>query len=492
VQRVPDSNASAMLLSRRRTPPTRFSWRRVRQVTAGAAVGVAVLVASASGSAAARPGRLRVVWSSVISAPLRGAGACAAGGANNPLVAADPQNPRRLVATYLIGSTGSAPGAAAALSRDGGRSWRRVPLDGMGICESGDATSLSDPYLAFGPGERVYIDESGVGAGSDANATNLYLAASEDGGASFGRAVAPLADQQPSQRGPLSPDPAQPGSVSFEYESWDPSKPLGSAPWSVAVARFGVGSATHPLPTVVDQAPLGKVSLAVGLLRSGHALVAINARISPAQANGYLGGVADSTLTQYVYARRSNDGGATFGPPSPVGDLVMRLGDPGGCCLISSAQAHGGTVYLTWTALSGRSGGEVLLFRSHDGGETWKRLRVATTPTRSFESSVAVAPDGRVGVLWLQGAPRTGRSRAASHVIARFASSQDRGERWSSITLTSPLHVPRGVNLADGGTLGEYQGITGLPSGFGVALTTVAHPNASRARAVVRYLRIEG
>jgi hypothetical protein len=475
----------------RRSSPPRISRRRVWQVTGAAAVGIAVWLAIASGSAAARAPHLRIVWSSVISGPPLGVGACGAGGANNPLVAVDPQNPRRLVATYLVGSTGSAPSAAAALSRDGGRSWRRVPLAGMGICGGGVADSLSDPYLAFGLGERVYVDESGVSAASDPNATNLYLAASTDGGASFSRAVSPLADQQPSQRGPLSPDPAHPGSVSFEYESWNPSEPLGSTPWSVAVARWG-GSATRPMPTVVDRAPLGKVSLAVGLLRSGRALVAINARISLAQASGYLAGVAGSKLTQYVYARRSDDDGATFGPPSPVGDLVMRLGDPGGCCLISSAQAHGGTMYLTWTALSGRSGGEALLFRSEDGGATWKRLSVATTATRSFESSVAVAPDGHVGVLWLQGAPRTGPSRSASDVIARFASSQDQGQRWSSMTLTSPLHVARGVNLADGGTLGEYQGLIGVPSGFGVALTTVAHPNAARARAVVRYLRIAG
>ena len=203
-------------------------------------------------------------------------------------------------------------------------------------------------------------------------------------------------------------------------------------------------------------------------------------------------GVPGSVLTEHVMARRSYDGGARFGPSSRVGNLVMRLNDPGGCCLISSAQAPDGTLYATWTALSGVSGGKVLLFRSRDDGATWRQVRVAATPTRAFESSVAVAPDGHVGVLWLQGAPGAGGAAGATDVVAHLASSRDRGATWSGLALAGPFQPAEGVNLNEGGSLGEYQGITGLPGGFGVALTTVGRASATRGATVVRYLRVAG
>lgn len=441
---------------------------------------------------AGRAAALHVVTRSTISGPAGLTGTCGArAGANNPLVVADRRNPRRLVATYLLGSNGAGVGAVAALSRDAGRTWRRMALHGMTTCEGGRANIVSDPYLAYGRDGHVYIDESGIGEGSNPNADNVYLAASADGGASFRRAIEPVSGR-PSQRGPLSPDPAHRGSVTLQYQSFDPSSALGSTPWTVGLASSQDGGVRFAAPTVFETTPRATVGLAVGLLRSRAALVAMSADISLAESGAYDRGVPMSTLTEHVMARRSYDGGARFGPRSRVGNLVMKLNDPGGCCLISSAEAPDGTLYATWTALSGVSGGEVLLFRSRDRGATWRRLRVAATPTRAFESSVAVAANGRVGVLWLQGAPGATGAGGATDVVAHLASSSHRGGTWSSLALAGPFRPAEGVNLSEGGSLGEYQGITGLPGGFGVALTTVGPASASRGRTVVRYLRVAG
>jgi hypothetical protein len=127
-----------------------------------------------------------------------------------------------------------------------------------------------------------------------------------------------------------------------------------------------------------------------------------------------------------------------------------------------------------------------------DGGATWRRLRVAATPTRAFESNIAVAPDGLVGVLWLQGAPGAGGAAGATDVVAHLASSRNRGATWSSLTLAGPFRPAEGVNLNEGGSVGEYQGITGLPGGLGVALTTVSRASTSRGATVVHYVRVVG
>ncbi|MGI8559476.1 MAG: hypothetical protein ACR2ND_14430 [Solirubrobacteraceae bacterium] len=451
---------------------------------------VAALLVVCCGAVTARAAALGVTLRSTISGPAGLTGTCSArAGVNNPLVVADPRNPRRLVATYLLGSNGAGVGAVAALSRDAGRTWRRVALHGMTKCEGGRADIVSDPYLAYGGGEHVYIDESGIGLGSNSSADNVFLAASADGGASFRRAIEPFSGR-PSQRAPLSPAPAHRGLVTVQYESFDPSSALGSTPWTLGLAGSPDGGVRFAAPTAFETTPRGTVAVAVGLLRSRAALVAVSADISLAESGAYERGVPTSTLTEHVMARRSYDGGARFGPPSRVGNLAMRLNDPGGCCLISSAQAPDGTLYATWTALSGLSGGEVLLFRSRDRGATWRRLRVARTTTRAFESSVAVAPGGRVGVLWLQGAPGAGGAAGATDVVAHLASSPDRGGTWARLRLAGPFRPGEGVNLNEGGSLGEYQGITGLPGGFGVALTTTGRASASRGATVVRYLRV--
>src|SRR5450755_523234 len=146
-----------------------------------------------------------VVTRSTISGPAGLSGVCGArAGANNPLVAVDPSNPRRLVATYLLGSNGAGVGAVVALSRDSGRTWRRAALEGLTQCEGGRADVLSDPYLAYGRDEHVYIDASGIGERSNPNADNVYLAASANGGTSFRSAIEPVRGR-PSQRGAAKP-----------------------------------------------------------------------------------------------------------------------------------------------------------------------------------------------------------------------------------------------------------------------------------------------
>ncbi len=468
-------------LPRRRGPLER------RAAFVAVAVGLAI---GCLGLVAAPAAALRLVARSTISGPVGLAGPCRATvGANNPLIVADPRDPRRLVATYLVGSTGAGVGAVAAVSRDAGRSWKRVAIRGMTPCEGGSANLLSDPYLAFGPDGHVYFDASGIGVGSDPAVDNVYLAASGNRGANFARATRPLSGRS-SQRGPLSPHPGHPGSVALEYESFDPGRPLGSVPGSVGVAGSRDGGARFAVPSVFERSPVGSVGLAVGLLRSRQTMVTLSADVNLAQSGAYVRGVPGSLLVEHVAARRSRDDGKRFGRPTRVGELVMRLDDPGGCCLISSSQAPDGTLYATWTEPSGPAGGEVLLFVSRDHGASWKRLRVVATATRAFQSSVAVAPDGSVGVLWLQGAPGAGGAKGATNLIARLASSPNHGHSWSTLTLTAPIRPAIGVNLADGGSLGEYQGITGLPAGFGIALTTVHSATARAGATIVQYLRI--
>ena len=105
-----------------------------------------------------------------------------------------------------------------------------------------------------------------------------------------------------------------------------------------------------------------------------------------------------------VVAWSSADGGATFGPPTVVaGDVVIpqRISvDLGAPRPGLARDARDGRLYVTWE--SGRaSARDVFLASSDDGGATWSApVPVARRRGTQTMPAVAVAPDGRVDVLF--------------------------------------------------------------------------------------------
>ncbi|MCA1722214.1 MAG: glycoside hydrolase [Actinobacteria bacterium] len=113
-----------------------------------------------------------------------------------------------------------------------------------------------------------------------------------------------------------------------------------------------------------------------------------------------------------------------------------------------------GAVYVTWS--DSRNGNrDVFLRRSADGRGSWSDARQVNprSPRDQYLPSVSVAPSGRVDVAYLD------RRDDDADVLtgAAYAVSADRGESWSSLTLSTQLfssQVGPGseLDLADQGT----------------------------------------
>src|SRR5258708_31827508 len=105
--------------------------------------------------------------------------ACGSNGAEKETsIAANPANPKNLVATWIGGLF---KGIGGSVSLDGGKGWRQVPIPGLSICNGGttDFDINSDPWLSFAPnGDLYHLCLAGNSSGRNA----ALVSKSTDGG----------------------------------------------------------------------------------------------------------------------------------------------------------------------------------------------------------------------------------------------------------------------------------------------------------------------
>lgn len=155
-----------------------------------------------------------------------------------------------------------------------------------------------------------------------------------------------------------------------------------------------------------------------------------------------------------VHVASSNDGGRTFSAPvkvngapdSPAGQHVSP----------TIALGPKGELYVAWSAA--RSGAEfaaeIRITRSTDGGATFApsvRVNRETPPSsRGFES-MAVGPDGKIHIVWLDG-----REKKPGVSSAYFASSTDGGKTFANDLLIDADACPccrTAVTVSPGGAV---------------------------------------
>jgi hypothetical protein len=382
---------------------------------------------------------------------------------SEPYLAADPEDPNRLLALYhedRFPSVGGARALTFALSIDGGRHWKEGLLPSLTTASGGTLDRASDPWIAFGSGHAVYCSSL---AFDDADAQGgIYVSTSRDGGATWGDPVQVHAQSAEAidDKDAIAVDD-NPHSPYFGriYVGWDISPSFGAAQ-TLVMAHSSDGGSTFSSPaTIFDQA--GNIGI-IPLVDPRGVVHAIWLH--------YDGG---SLLSGTIESSFSTDGGDTWSAPVAVAGITVapvpgsRTGDglPG-----AAIDPATGNVFVVWQDQRFTPGtDQILLSTSADGRSRWsspRRISDGPDNAPNFTPAVAVDNLGHVAVSYYS--MRNNPAGAGNLVDEYLSVGGPRGRPFSRGRRQSLGSWDiRFAAIADGQFfLGDYQGLAAAGHNF--------------------------
>ena len=396
-----------------------------------------------------------------------------------PSLAADPRHPQRLVAVYQQDRYhgGGARGIVAAVSTNGGRAWRRGPLQVTSCAGPAARQSpfASDPWVSVGPDGRIY-------AAALSDVVTVVTSAN------WGMSWSPPAIVDPHtipDKESVTADPLHAGTAYVVWSDYHRTNPPatesdellsvthdGGKTWSAAKLVLGRGSRAGPEDGQILVDPRnGRLYLFTAWVRDGVATAAEPAWMLIQRSTD--GGV------QWSKARRFATGSPARRHPGPVIRSSPQVP--------SFAIDGRGVLYAVWQDARFTDGRvEQLAFTSsHDGGLHWSRpRRVGKSSTAgSIIPTVAAQGRGLVAVLYLQ---LQGRSTTLTGRY-RVATSRNGGKSFDdrvvsrTFTLTDAPLLTAGPLVPGGYFLGDYMGATPIGGGsFGTLSVVAASDDANK------------
>ncbi|ANS62362.1 BNR/Asp-box repeat-containing protein [Streptomyces lincolnensis] len=398
--------------SSRRSPTGRTA-RRSSAVLAAVLLPALALSGTPAGAAAGESGPDPVRLSG--ASPFAG---CAPGGldgkmadgAIEPQLAADPGDSHRIAAVW---PQDRQRGLVLAVTRNGGKSWKRTVVPNLTRCSGGRHDYVDQPAVTY-TGDGALLVTGGLSM-ADGSASAGMSVRSDDGGRTWTRPAVIMKETDPSQGGVASgPAVADPRDANVLY---------------VVTPRFPAQARSHNdawISRSTDggrnwQPPTQAVDSGDQHLASGHRLTVLDdgTLVNVYSLVRFGEGPITNRLT--LQAVRSTDGGRTWSAPVKVADLRTKwlFQDPE-----SGEQVSHTTSLLSDTAVDRRTGrilvawqdarfsdgaaDAVALAASDDGGRTWSApVKVNRTPTgiplpnqQAFTVALDVAGDGTVGVSY--------------------------------------------------------------------------------------------
>jgi len=413
-------------------------------------------VTAMAGATATAP--LRVASLVDVSAVTSPAGSCADTGSEGEVtVASDPTDPRRILLGYLQGHNAT---VVLASSRDAGRHWTLAGVPGLSSCTGGSSPRVVDPFVSIGGDHRGYLGAIDIPSGA------ATLSSSPDGEMDWQRPL--TVDSQPGDWEWVLADPVAPSTVRLSWTSYTADPVLGIPIQSrIRFATSVDGGRSINPPVVVHEASPGQSDIQTTLVHVPGALVDVFGEAATSSAVAGDG-------SQHVLASRSIDNGATWDAAADartVPDFPIVDPDSGStlrahCCPFAVAAEPGGGIDIVFVAGQGAHTAKLMLRRSTDGGATWGADEtIASVPGQAFSPAIAVAANGRIGVLWQDmGADHSGDPGLT--VETAFASSGDEGRTWVTLPLGSTFDL-RADPVAQGtAPLGDYTGLTTAQEDF--------------------------
>jgi hypothetical protein len=400
------------------------------------------------------------------------------GAAVEPMVAASPSDPSRLIATWQQDryASGGSLAFGVSVSGDGGRTWRQRVVPGMTDCPSGGNDRTSDPWASIGAGGGAYLaGVPGALGASGEPVTNVAVSHSPDGGETWQAPVAVTHDQGTfNDKESVTADPFR---ANTAYVAW--TRDITST-W---FAKTSDGGSSWSSPKrIFNSSRRGQSGSVVAVLRDGTLVDVLQASSS------------DRTAFEAVTSR---NGGTTWSRASriasdrspgalvaPDGRSFIRAPAPG----LPSVATRGNTVFVAWTTQTARKRSSLLLSRSTDGGATWRRPRlVARSGRQLLLPALAVSPSGVLAVTYYGfDAPRRHDKRVLTSVW--FSRSRDGGKSWRRSRLAGPFDYRRAPLTEAGFFLGDYTGLTATTGGFG-AVFSLPGSRARRSNVFAARLR---
>jgi hypothetical protein len=389
-----------------------------------------------------------------------------------PWVDVNPTNALNLVGFFQEDrwSTGGARNVTFATSTDGGQTWTNIPAPGLTKHYGGPYERATDPWVEFGPNNRVYATD--LAFDDTSPASGIFVHVSTDGGQTWSAPIALKTEDDFAffnDRNSLAVDdfPGSPfyGSV---YVGWDrlASKGPGYAYTGdglVAYSRDGLHY------TTVTAAPTGNNEQTLTNLPvvEPDGTVVLVGTYYQNQSFNKNGGK--------FFVTRSSNGGVSWDPvrfpfdQKPVGIPGIRGGDgvPN-----ASVDRGSGKLYAVWqdSRFSGGKRDDILLTSSTDAGRTWAApVKVNDTPRGSqgaFTPTVKVDSNGRVGVLYYDLRNDVSTKDGTFTTTEWIAFSTNGGQSFGSSRRVAPDFDHAAAANAGGYFLGDYQGLGVRGSNF--------------------------
>jgi hypothetical protein len=360
-----------------------------------------------------------------------------------PSVAANPRNPRNLLAASRV-FQGQARDLATYTSFDGGLTWQcNGLLPGSALGDDANVT------VTFDQVGRGYV--SGVVTGSAANGGGTaYVWRTDDGGRHFGPPVV-----------------AMRGNVDHPGLAADPA----------------VGSSDLYLAGIVFQGSAGKLRFtrSTDSGRSFEPARTIDPYNSPYDRLTVVAAGPDGTVAVMYYVEppdgsitvnvaTSTDHGASFAAPVRLGTVRWPAPAPGVSTRSGPAIAvnpRTGDIYASMTtyALATRAS-EVEVFTSRDRGRSWSGPAVVASAGNGtyFQPQLAVGNDGQVGLSVFELV--NGRVQVVMVTSTSAGASFGPPRTVTGSSFDPTLGLAGGDGAAAQHWIGNYQGLTATPGAF--------------------------
>ena len=330
-------------------------------------------------------------------------------------IAANPANPKNLVAVWW---GGLAKGIVAAVTFDAGKQWQQVVIPGITLCTGGSFEIATDPWLSFAPNGDLYAVcqaadlKNGV-VGVISQSARL-VTKSADGGLHWSDPITldPVSSPVYADKPSITADPQN---ADLVYATWQ--KFIGGSSAQTMFSRSTDGGRTwEAARSVYDPGPQNRTDdPQILVLPDGTLVNMFSEALFQNKKNG-------GQYQLFLSVVRSLDKGRSWsavirGPQRLSRDVAdPDTGHPAGSAgtlppfFNVACDSVNGNLYAVWE--DSRFGGglysSIALASSGDGGSSWSvPIQIDQTPTnippgnqQAFLPTVAVASDGTVGVAY--------------------------------------------------------------------------------------------